>query len=417
MKKKTLLLLLVLAVLKVEAQSSTFAVSDSLFAIGRYKMALKVLDEQPKSFENHLKKATIYESIDAYKKAMLNYEKALTFKDDYKTKLKLAKNYRAVKQYKKAIKIYEGIVAEDSLNLVLQYQLGKLYIITKNKDKALTTFQKLEIKDPENANYSYHLGLSYALHGQRDPMMNSFLRTYEKDSMHLRAISRLAKSYLKLNDPDSIEIFVDKGLKIAPNDIDLNRMKINHLYGYKQYAAALPYLLHIDTLPQKDTYSKVMLGRTYYELDSLEKAKKYLKLATRLDREDYKSYTYLGHISLKEEEHRAAMINYMSSIYAGQEKRDEEYYGLATVLWKMNNVPSAIRNFQKAYEQNGRNHRALYQQAKLSDDYYKDKKIAYNLYQKYIEKFWETDEVMTTFVRKRIKEIKNDYFQKGEVLR
>ena len=145
MKKITLLLLLFLA-FNSKAQTSKFSESDSLLAKGRYKLALKVLDEQPKSFVSLLKKATIYESIDAYKKAILNYEKALTIKNDYTTKLKLAKNYRAVKQYKKAIKIYEDIIDKDSLNLVLKYQLGKLYIITKNPKKAERTFKSLEIK-------------------------------------------------------------------------------------------------------------------------------------------------------------------------------------------------------------------------------------------------------------------------------
>jgi len=229
MKKITLLLLLFLA-FNSKAQTSKFSESDSLLAKGRYKLALKVLDEQPKSFVSLLKKATIYESIDAYKKAILNYEKALTIKNDYTTKLKLAKNYRAVKQYKKAIKIYEDIIDKDSLNLVLKYQLGKLYIITKNPKKAERTFKSLEKEDKTNANYSYHLGLSYALQGKRDPMINSFIDTFEKDTLHVKAITRLANSFQKLRDKDSTQLFVVKGLAISPNDYDLNTLKINQLY-------------------------------------------------------------------------------------------------------------------------------------------------------------------------------------------
>ena len=417
MKKITLLVFLLITVLKVEAQTSTFAVSDSLFAIGRYKMALAAIDNQPKSFESHLKKATIYESIDDYRKAIHHYKNALTLKDDYTTKLKLAKNYRALKQYENAIAIYEEITEKDSLNLVLQYQLGKLYIITKQSDNAEKTFTNLIEKDDENANYDYHLGLAFGLQKKGDEMMKKFFDTYKKDTLHLRAISRLAKILYKIDDPITFKMYVDRGLAISPNDNDLNRLKINFLYKIEKYDKAIPYLLRLDSLPQDDTYTKSMLGRTYYKLDSLDLAENYFEQLARLDPEDYKARTYLGHIHLEREEYRDAMMDYFISTSAGQEKRDEEYYGLATVFWKTDKIPMAIDFFEKAFEENRRNHRALYQQAKLSDDYYKDKKIAYKLYQKYIEAFWRNDEVMANFVRKRIKEIKNDYFQKGEILK
>ena len=48
--KKKILIVLLFAVIKVEAQTSTFSVSDSLFAIGRYKLALKNLDRKDESF-------------------------------------------------------------------------------------------------------------------------------------------------------------------------------------------------------------------------------------------------------------------------------------------------------------------------------------------------------------------------------
>ena len=156
--KKKILIVMLCAIVKVEAQTSTFAVSDSLFAKGRYKFALSELDKKEDSFLSNYKKAVIYESIDNYKKATYFLEKAITFKDDEKAKLKLAKNYRALKQSKKAIQIYEKILAKDSLNLILKYQLGKLYLINRKPKEAVKTFRYLIRNDTTNANYFYHLG-------------------------------------------------------------------------------------------------------------------------------------------------------------------------------------------------------------------------------------------------------------------
>ncbi len=415
--KKKILFVLLFGILKVGAQTSTFSASDSLFAKGRYKLALKELENKPSSFLSNYKKAVIYESIDNYKKTAEFLEKAIVFKDDEKAKLKLAKMYQILKKSKKAVPIYEAILEKDSLNLVLKYKLGKLYLITRNAEKAAITFKYLIRKDDTNANYSYHLGLAYALKGKRDPMMNSFIDTFEKDTLHLKAITRLAKSFKKLKDVDSTQLFVNKGLAISPNDIDLNKLKINQLFREKKYIEAVPLLLNLDTIDKKDTYSKSMLGRTYYNLDSLDQAKKYFKKLSYMDKENYKARTYLGHIALKQKEYRAAQMNYFMATFIGEEKRDEEYYGLATVFYETKKPKQAMRAFEEAFKENRRNYKALYQLAKLSDDYYKDKKIAYKHYIKYIETFYESDEDMANFVRRRIKDIKKEYFLKGETLR
>lgn len=416
MKKKILIVLLFLIV-KVEAQTSTFSIADSLFAKGRYKMALKALDKTEDSFLSNYKKAVIYESIDNYRKAVEYLKKAITFNDNEKIKLKLAKNYRSLRNYKKAIKVYEEVLEKDSLNLVLKYQIGKLYIITRNPNNAVSTFKYLVKNDSTNANYSYHLGLSYALQGKRDPMINSFLDTFEKDTLHLKAIARLAKSFEKLKDVDSTQLFVDKGLAISPNNLDLNKLKVNQLFKDKKYKETLPYLLNIDTLYKNDTYSITMLGNSYYNLDSLKIAKKYFQKLSYVDKENFKANTYLGHIAMKEKNYNEAMFNYKIATYKGKIKRDEEYYGLATMFYETKKPKLAMKAFEDAYNENRKNYRALYQLAKLSDDYYKDKKIAYRYYIKYIESFYEIDKGISAFVKNRIKEIKKEYFLRGETLK
>ena len=106
----------------------------------------------------------------------------------------------------------------------------------------------------------------------------------------------------------------------------------------------------------------------------------------------------------------------MMATYVGKEKRDEEYFGLGTLYFETNKIPEAIKAFKEACAENSRNYKALYQVAKLSDDYYKDKKIAYKEYKKYIENFYSRDEVISVFVERRIKEIKKEYFMAGETL-
>ncbi|TMM32185.1 tetratricopeptide repeat protein [Polaribacter aestuariivivens] len=416
MKKKVLILLL-FTILKVEAQSSTFSVVDSLFEKGRYKLALKKLKQiQLPSFLTNYKTAIIYESIDNYQQTAYFLEKALQFQDDEKAKIKLARAYQRLQQTHKAIKIYEEVVAKDPLNLVLKYQLGKLYLAKGNHKKAIPLFKKLIEQDVSNANYSYQLALAYAQKNDRDRMINSFIDTFKKDTTHLKAIAYLASSFHKLKDVDSTQLFVEKGLLLNKNHINLNKLKINQLYREEKYLESIPLLLNLDTIDKKDTYSISMLGRTYYNLDSLEQSKKYFKKLTRVDPENFKAFTHLGHIALKEKDYRTAWFSYQVATTRGKEKRDEEYYGLATMYYETNKPKQALVNFEKAYKENYKNYKALYQLATISDDYYKDKQIAYKYYKKYIETFEDKDQDMTNFIKKRIALIKEDYFMRGEKL-
>ena len=160
-----------------------------------------------------------------------------------------------------------------------------------------------------------------------------------------------------------------------------------------------------------------MLGRVYFNLDSLEQAKKVFNKLSFIDREDFKALTYLGDIYFKEKNYDRAIMNYIMATIRGKEERDAEYYGLARVFYEMEKPKKAIKYFNKAYEENPSNYRALYQLATMSDDYYKDKKIAYRHYNTYYERFHRKDEGMTNYVKNRINEIKKAYFMKGETLK
>lgn len=402
------MIVLLCSAIKVEAQTS--ADVDSLLQIGRYKKALSRLEKLPLTFASSVKIASVYNGIDNHKKASLYYEKALLIKDDYFVKIKLAQSYRKQKRFKKAIQFFEEITQKDAENLLVKYQLGKLYLQVKKAEKAKETFKKLIVKGPKNANYSYQLGLAYALLKKRNLKINNFLNAFKKDSTHLKAIERLAVDFSLLKDTDSSRLFVKKGLKINPNSIRLNRLKANDLFRNKKFLKTLKILQKLDSLQPNELYNQKMLARTYYNLEDYNNAKKHFVKASKLDVEDFKSYTYLGHISLKEKEYSKAMLQYLQATYIGRKKRDEEYYGLGQAYYQMKMPKKAIENFKKATQENSQNDKALYQLATLSDDYYKDKKYAYKLYEKYVNKFEKLNSERTLFAKRRITVIKKRMF-------
>lgn len=416
MKKKILIVLFLIGFIKVEAQTSTFKSIDNLLSAGRYKKALKELNKLPSTFVSNTKKAQIYEAIDNYKLASKYYEKALEIKNDYAIKVKLGKSYNKEKKLKKAISIFEEIVEKDDDNLLIKYQLGKLYLKTKQSLKAKKLFKSLIQKDRENANYHYQLGVAYAMLKKRNLKINSFLEAYKNDDEHIKAIHQLALAYVLLRDRDSSAIFTNRGLQVNPNHIELNKLKINSLYRKKEYLPAITLLEKIDTLKPNEHYTQKMLGRALYKLKDYNEAEKYFNKALKIDRSDFKSYTYLGDINFDQKEYKSAMYNYRLATYVGKESRDIEYYQLARVYKKLGNPKAEMEAYKDSYNENSRNYRALYQLANTTENYYENKKLALKYYKNYMDRFEEKDSLLTSQVKTRIKEIKKYYFMKGDVI-
>lgn len=415
-RNKILLIVFVIAFLKVEAQVSTFKTIDSLVNIGRYQTALLKLQKLRSTFQSNSKVGSIYASIDNYKKASLYYEKALELKDDYSVKVRLAKAYKKEEKLQKAIDVYEGVVNNDAENLFIQYQLGKLYAQTKQPAKAIDTFKNIIQQDSTNANYHYRLGIAYGMLKKRNLKINSFLEAYKNDTTHIKSIHHLALAYTLLHDKDSANIFINRGLVVNPNHINLNKLKINNLYREEKFTEAIQFLQRLDTLEPNEHYTQKMLGRSYFNLKKYDEAKKHFNKAIRIDKSDFKAYTYLGDINFEKKKFYKAQLDYMVATFAGKEHRDVEYYQLARVYEELGNPKEELKSYKKAFEENRKNYKALYQLAKTSEDYYKDKRIAYKHYKNYINRFERKDSVLTKHAKTRLKEIKKYYFLQGEIL-
>ncbi|CAL2102716.1 Tetratricopeptide repeat protein [Tenacibaculum sp. 190130A14a] len=416
MKKKLFYVVCIIIGLKVEAQVSTFKTIDSLTTIGRYQQALELLTSLPEDYIKNKKIAQVYETLDNYKTASKFYEKALSQQENYIIKLKLGKAYVKLGQTTKAISLFEDIIEKDPENLLARYQLGKLYLKRKQKLKAKDVFETLVKADKFNANYSYYLGVAYEKLKKNNKRIDSYLDAYKKDNEHIKAIEKLAIAYRMLRDKDSSSLFVEKGLQVAPYHINLNRLKINESFRSENYKEAIRLLKRIDSVKPNEHYTHKMLAKSYYELEQSDSAKIHFARAVKIDRSDFKSYIFLGSISFEAKDYQGAMINYLMATIVGKEPRDEAHLGMANVFFEQKKPKRVIEQYKKAIAENRNNYKALYLLANFSDNYYKDKKVAYKHYQRYVDRFESKDSVFTVNAERRIKEIKKEYFLKGEIL-
>ncbi len=417
MKKILTLFLYTLVVFKTEAQSSVFNMVDNLLLKGDYLQAIDLLDTQvPKTVEILDKKATIYQTTGNYNKAIKYYLEALNLEDNERIKVKLGNSYNSAGQTNDAVLIFEEIIKKDTTNLLVANSLGKLYLAKKQPNKAEKIYRFLKVADAENPNYPYQLAKSFQKQGEKLKMGQSYLDAYNLDSLHLKSIYGLANFFKALKYKDSTMLFINKGLEIDSLNVNFLQLKANELYFSKEFKGAITYLKKLDSLNFKSVNTYEMFGMSYLNLKEIDSAEVYFRKALRIDRNNPKVLYRLGTLYYEQENFKSAKLYLILSISAGKGDLDKQFYLQGIIAKEEKELKLAVAAFEKAYQNNYNNYKALFELALASDIYYKDQKIALRHFQKYIERFGSKDKLMTSYSNKRIKEIKKEYFIKGEIV-
>ena len=74
-------------------------------------------------------------------------------------------------------------------------------------------------KDTVNPNYPYQLAESLEKQNKLSEMGQRYLDAYNLDTLHIKSVFGLAQFFKSLKFKDSTSIFIDKGLKIDPNNL------------------------------------------------------------------------------------------------------------------------------------------------------------------------------------------------------
>lgn len=417
MKKKLLFAIISLIVLKTEAQSSVFTVVDSLLLKGKYQTALNILDNKnPKTLQLHERMGEIYYQVGDYNKAVSYFKKGVGLGDGASIQMRLAKTYGIIGKPKDAIKIYEHIVAVDSLNLIAQNALGKLYISNSRPKSAEKVFRFLIKRDSLNPNFQYQLGRALMGQGAMFPMVDYYLKAYELDSLHSKSVYRLAKFYKDISAKDSTRLFIDIGLKIAPTDINFLQLKANFSYTAKEYDVAIDHLEKLVALNYRTKNIYDMYGMSYLKLEKYDSAKVYFKKALKFDFSDPVICYRMAKLYHAQDSIKKATFYASRAVYGLKPDYDREYYLLGLLQMEQGLLQQSVRSFEKSYLNNTGNYKSLYALATSSDTFYEDKKIAFKHYKKFMDKFASKDEDMTLFIKKRIQEIKEELFLEGETV-
>ncbi|PJX20777.1 MULTISPECIES: tetratricopeptide repeat protein [Psychroflexus] len=350
----SVLILFIFISQQVEAQTSTLVVADSLFAIGNYEKAIKIYESQSPI------KAKTYQKIAAAQQA-----RGLT---------------------SEALKAYQKAIEKDNNLTIVKSRYAKLLRQTKQFNKADSLYKNLINEFPENPNFHYQMGL-VKQQLKDSTAVSYFHKTLEKDSLHLKVMSRLAKHYFKKKDYHKADAFAKKGLQINNQDVQMSLIYAQTAYALKSYHIAIERYLKVIDLGYESSNVYERLGMAYYQESDIEKAITYYKKAVELDIRKISAQQTIGQLLLINEKPHDAEKHLLIALQLAKPQLDNLYQNLGLTYKAQDNFKNAIEYFRLALKENPNKIRSQFELAVAIDNYYADLETRLSYYNLFIKKF------------------------------
>lgn len=379
MKKGTISILVLLIVLsKINAQSIDIKYADSLFFLGNYSKAIEVYKKN--------NQVTAYE--------------------------KIAEAYMGIGNYDLSLEYYKKCIASKPNNIIVKYKYGKLLSKTRKDNKALKVFNELIEQNNHNPNYYYELGLILE-HQQKPEALQKFEIVFKIDSTHQKAIHKLAKHHLLKKHYDSVNFYSDAGLKLYVNNKNLISLKAQNFYRQKKYQESIKYFDKLLELNEQNQFIFERLSSCYSKINKPFFAIKYSLLALGFDKSDVDNLNTLGELYLEVGEYKKAEIFLKESISRMNVSLDQKLVRLGYAQHQQENYIEAVKSFKKALKENTNNEEALFYLAYSKDKYYKDLNAKIIEYEKFRKKF--PNSKFKSTVDFRLKRLKKERFIKADI--
>ncbi|WP_255572905.1 tetratricopeptide repeat protein [Hanstruepera marina] len=293
-----LIVIFILFCFKTEAQTSVLIVADSLFANGNYSKA-----------------------IETYK----------TYNNREEVYHKMAKAYKAIGNYDQALLYYENSIKAYPDNILVKYEYAKLLSKTKKFEKASSVFNQLIVIDSLNPNYHYELGL--ILETQQDSLsIVEYKKSFQLDSEHQKAIYKVAKYMLQKRKHDSVDYYLDFGLKTYENNLELISLKAQNYYWQHEYEEAIFYFEKLIILGESSQFIHEKLSFSYSEAYQPEKSIEHILIALKYDPKNTTNLFILGQLYEDVKNYTLAEQYYKIAIAIDDVPLDYEYSRLGRVL-------------------------------------------------------------------------------------
>ncbi|TQD34799.1 tetratricopeptide repeat protein [Haloflavibacter putidus] len=373
----TYLLFLFIIIPRVEAQTSTLVLADSLFAIGNYQKAIQLYKNQATI------SATVYQKIASAEKTRGNLTQALS-------------------AYKKAI-------AQEPNLLIAKANYGKLLRQTYQYKKADSVYTELIQKHPKNPDFHYQMGI-VKQRLKDTTAVHYFQKTIQLDSFHQNALYYLAKHFYTKKNFSKTEKLTQKVLQKNNLNLKINLLSAQNAYTQKHYKTAVKRYLNVLNLGYKSATVYEKLGAACYQESQIKKAIGFYQKAIRLDPQKASAHASLGKLYLLHEKPKKAEEHLLLALLLSKPQLDELYQSLGLTYKLQKDYKKALPYFKLALEENPNKIRSQFELAVAADNYYAELDTRLSYYKLFLNKFELNSKATyyTSLAKRRISDIKQE---------
>lgn len=376
MNNKLILLILFAAMAKAGAQTSAFAIADSLFIVGNYPDAIEELQKaQPQS-------QTVL--------------------------IKLAQAQKANGNPAAALQVYKRVLKKNPDRVLTTVAYAKLLSETGNLKEADSLFKDLITEHPTNAEFYYQLGL--IREKQKDSTAIDFYKnTLIHQKTHQHALIKLSRSALVNGDLLSAERLSKQGLEVNPRNHTLLSILAQTHYYQKEYLLAAEEFEKLIDHGVGTEFLHRKLATTYFHLGSYEKAIAHFNRALDYEDENPATHYNLGKLYALKGEYKNSEGHLLQAILLKAISLDQEFTSLGLTYKLMKDTKNAMSYFNKALDENPYNERAMYERAIAADSYFDHLETRLSYYQAYLDRFKELGSPnLLLLARRRVKDIQEE---------
>lgn len=378
---KFILLVLLFAATKAEAQTSALAIADSLYAVGEYSEAIEQLESVSEK------------SNDVY--------------------LKLARTYEAAGKTASALESYAILIENDPDRVLSNLRYAKLLKKTGQLKRADSLLGKLTRNYPKNASFQYERGL--VKERMRDSSaMSFFSRATMLDKTHQQAHFKVSKDFLAKGRFAEAEMLSKRGLKSNPNYVSLISILAQALYHQQKYPEAIEQFQKLVALGEGSEFVHSKLGAAWAKGRKFENAIEAYKQALQYEDKNHATHYSLGKLYAHTGDYENSEMHLLMAIILKDQLLDQEFFSLGLTHRLAEDPKKALQAFNKALDENPDNERALYERAIAADSYYKDLETRLNHYQAYLNKYEERgSRELVQLAKRRVKDIREEMHMKA----
>jgi len=303
-----------------------------------------------------------------------------------------------------AIYPYERILKMDSANLSALNQLGQLYARDGDFEKAYSTFAQLIKLDPTNSYYYKQAGSIASRLEDKTSAKKLYRKALSLNPADIESSLALGNVLMELEEYESADTVAQQALAIEPGFEPMLLLSAKSAFEQQHYESVI--IAVNSLLESSDTtalYAR-LLGISYFHQKEHEKLMTCMTYLLK-NRYDFEwIYYYMG-VSSRELGGVTSSLRWfrMAAEKSISENTKTYYSELGKSYELLGDYQGAIRAYRAAYNYS-KDGILLYHLARNYDVYYKDKKLALEYYEKYLESD-DTIRLAREYARKRMQDM------------